>query len=72
MIPKIRKANEIEKKVSPKTKWVVCSFHICPNYDLCETFGDAIRFWLWHCGVPPKICFGWFNKKVEKELEECK
>ena len=69
MIPKIRKPNEIEKKVSPKTKWVVCSFHTCPNYDLCGSLGDAIRVWLWHCGVPPKIAFGWFNNKIKKNLE---
>ena len=33
------------------------------GYDVCETFGDALRYWLWHCGVPPKKAFGWFRKK---------
>lgn len=69
MIPKIRKANEIEKKISPETKWVVCSFYQCPNYDLCGSLGDAIRFWLWHCGVSPKIAFGWFNRKLKKDSD---
>ena len=31
--------------------------------DLIFTFTDAIRYWLWHCGVPAKIAFfGVFNK----------
>ena len=33
------------------------------GYDLCDTFRTAIRYWLWHCGVPPKIAFGWFKKE---------
>jgi hypothetical protein len=67
MIPKIRRPNDREKRVSPETKWVVCSFYICPNYDLCGSLGSAIRVWLWHCGVPAKIAFGWFKKKRNEQ-----
>ena len=70
MIPKIRRPNEREKKVSPETKWVVCSFHTCPNYDLCGSLRSAIRVWLWHCGVPPKIAFGWFSKYKQSKDED--
>lgn len=33
------------------------------GFDLCDTFKKAVRYWLWHCGVPPKIAFGWFKRK---------
>ena len=70
MIPKIRKTREQDLIWNKEVKWVVVSKYECMNYDLCETFGDAIRFWLWHCGVSPKICFGWFNSKIKKEEDE--
>ena len=35
-------------------RWVVESKH---GYDVCGTLFDAIRYWLWHCGVPAKIAF---------------
>jgi hypothetical protein len=42
-------------------RWMVCSEK--NGYDICETFGQALRYWLWHCGVNPKIAFGWFKNK---------
>lgn len=30
----------------------------------CPDLITAIRYWLWHCGVPAKIAF--FRKKLEK------
>lgn len=32
--------------------------------DLVETFADALRYWLWHCGVTPRIAF-WTIKRKE-------
>ena len=70
MIPKIIKPRPQDLIWDKEVKWVVVSKHECMNYDLCDSFGDAIRFWLWHCGVPPKIAFGWFNNKIKKEEDE--
>lgn len=57
MIPKIRRPNKLELSVNNKAKWVVVSRYECETRDLCYSLGDAIRFWLWHMGVPPKIAF---------------
>ena len=59
----------IEFLGSDKSKWYVGTKE--NGFDACNTFGDALRYWLWHCGVSPKIAFGWFRKKKkqEKELE---
>lgn len=27
------------------------------SWDLAEDFPTAVRFWLWHCGVPASLCF---------------
>ena len=70
MIPKIIKPRKEDLIWNKKVKWVVASKYECMNYDLCYSFEDAIRFWLWHCGVPPKIAFGWFNNKIKKEEDE--
>jgi hypothetical protein len=70
MIPKIIKPRKEDLIWNKKVKWVVVSKYECMNYDLCDSFGDAIRFWLWHCGVPPKIAFGWFSKYKQSEDEE--
>lgn len=67
MIPKIIKPREQDLIWDKEVKYVVVSKYECMNYDLCHSLGDAIRFWLWHCGVPPKIAFGWFNNKIKKE-----
>ena len=31
--------------------------------DVCYTLSDAIRYWLWHCGVPARIAFWRIKKK---------
>lgn len=70
MIPKIIKPRKEDLIWNKKVKWVVVSKYECMNYDLCYSFGDAIRFWLWHCGVPPKIAFGWFSKHKQSKDED--
>ena len=70
MIPKIIKPREQDLIWDKEVKWVVVSKYQCMNYDLCYSFGDAIRFWLWHMGVNPKIAFGWLNNKIKKEDDE--
>ncbi len=37
-------------------KWIVVNSKL-KSRDLVETFGDAIRFFLWHLGVPARIIF---------------
>ena len=69
MIPKIIKPRG-EGDIKKGVKYVVVSKYECMNYDLCYSFGDAIRFWLWHMGVNPKIAFGWFNNKIKKQEDE--
>ena len=54
MIPKIKRMGK---------GWVAGSKEY--GFDLCDTFRKAVRYWLWHCGVPPKIAFGWFKRKDE-------
>lgn len=69
MMPKIIKPRG-EGDIKKGVKYVVVSKYECMNYDLCYSFGDAIRFWLWHMGVNPKIAFGWFNNKIKKQEDE--
>lgn len=69
MIPKIIKPRG-ESDIKKGVKYIVVSKYECMNYDLCYSFGDAIRFWLWHMGVSPKIAFGWFNNEIKKEEDE--
>ena len=70
MIPKIFRPREQDLIWGKDIKWVVVSKYECMNYDLCHSLGDAIRYWLWHCGVSPRIAFGWFNNKIKKEEDE--
>ena len=51
MIPKIKRYNAPN---FPEYKWIVIGEH---GADLCRTFLRAFRYWLWHCGVNPKIAF---------------
>lgn len=37
-----------------KVAYLVKGKHGC---DLVPTLGKAIRYWLWHCGVPARIAF---------------
>ena len=70
MRPRIRRVTDDEKALHPDIKWVVVSRYECENRDLCRSLGSAIRFWLWHMGVSPKIAFGWFsNIKRNKDDE---
>ena len=49
-------------------KWVADKWMVGTKengYDFVPTFGDALRYWLWHCGVSAKIALGWFKKKKD-------
>lgn len=52
MIPKIKRYNDYY--FNSYYKWQVCSKN---GIDITHTLGRAIRYWLWHCGVPAKIAF---------------
>lgn len=60
-LPYIKRATW-EKELHPGTKWIVVERKY-NTYDACASLGDVIRSWLWHCGVSPKIAFGWFREK---------
>ncbi len=32
------------------------------QWDMCEDLPSAICYWLWWCGVPPRIAFMFFKK----------
>ena len=72
MIPKIRKIKEGDPLGLGALggTWVVIAKHRWTDYDVCYSFGEAFLYWLWHCGVNPKIAFGWFNNKIKKEEDE--
>lgn len=59
MIPRIRKSNNWF------SDWGI-KYEVEGKYgsDMAATLGTAIRYWLWHCGVPAKIAF-WGVKKKE-------
>ena len=63
MIPYIRRPKAAELIFDNKVKWVVVSHHLYEDRDLCHNFAQAIRFWLWHMGVNPRIAFGLSKKK---------
>ena len=61
---KIPKIERLEKEI------VGCRWRVSSEQggdDICVTFIDAFRYWLWHCGLSPKIAFGWFRKKKKYE-----
>ena len=60
-LPIIRKATW-EKQYYPEAKFVVVERKY-NTYDVCASFFDAVRYWLWHLGVSPKIAFGFRRKK---------
>jgi hypothetical protein len=60
-LPYIKKATW-EKELYPGAKWIVVEREY-NTYDACMTLCDAIRYWLWYLGVPPKIAFKRFKKK---------
>lgn len=53
MIPRIKRYNGCYYD-NGYYSWQVCSKN---GIDITHTFGQAIRYWLWHCGVPAKIAF---------------
>ena len=56
MIPKIKKITQEKGHILylQGYKWIVKSDSGC---DATFTLSRAIRYWLWHCGVPAKIAF---------------
>lgn len=53
MLPRIRRTKGFERTYG---KYVVCD-------DIVMTFMDALRYWLWHMGVNPRIAFYKFKRK---------
>lgn len=62
MIPRIEKVKVPCKDGRGITQWVVEGKH---GWDVCDTLGRAIRYWLWHCGVPAKIAFWQVSRKKQ-------
>lgn len=56
MIPRIRKTNG---DLSRFGKWIVYGKG---HADIVHSFSSAIRYWLWGCGVHPKIAFFEFRR----------
>lgn len=54
MIPVINKINKNTLWYQEGYRWEIIGE--CGT-DLTNTFFSAIRFWLWHCGIPAKIAF---------------
>ena len=61
MIPKIRKItiDNPPKAVFWSPFWGKVAYIVKGKYgiDCVESLSLAIRYWLWHCGVPAKIAF---------------
>lgn len=62
MIPRITKETHFygTHPISSYGCYVVTGKH---GSDECYTLSDAIRYWLWHCGVPARIAFWRIKKK---------
>lgn len=58
MIPRITKGTCLCE--TPRKYYIVTGKY---GSDECYTLSDAIRYWLWHCGVPARIAFWRFKKK---------
>lgn len=61
MIPKIKRIKDTDNHPFLNNGYMVGEkFCWCS----CDTLGQAIRYWLWHCGIPAKIAFwGIYRKK---------
>lgn len=54
----IKKLSSKDFPEIPDVKWAVVNTNDCPTtYDVCTNLRTAIRYWLWHLGVPAKIAF---------------
>lgn len=53
MIPIIKRADDSIKHIFG-AKYLVGRDN---SWDMCYDFGTAVRFWLWHCGIPARIVF---------------
>lgn len=54
MIPTIKRLKLPCANGKDINRWVVEGKY---GWDVCNTFFEAVRYWLWHCGMPPKIAF---------------
>lgn len=61
MIPRIKKLN----LPIMDCKYEVEGYIDGGNYgsDITYSLGHALRFWLYHCNISPKICFFTFKKR---------
>lgn len=54
----IKKLKPTDFPEIPYAKWAVVVIDgFQKTYDVCESLYTAIRYWLWHLGVPAKIVF---------------
>lgn len=51
MIPTIKR---LKNNLFPEHKWIVTGKY---GSDVVHNLADAIRVWLWHCGLNPKLAF---------------
>lgn len=51
MIPTIKR---LKNSVFPEYNWIVTGKY---GSDVVRNLSDAIRIWLWHCGLNPKLAF---------------
>lgn len=65
MIPTISKIRN-DFYNSQGYNWFIKSKH---GTDAVETFITAVRYWLWHCGIPAKYCF---KKSIFKNIKNMK
>lgn len=54
IFPKIKYAEPYYRNYG--YKYMVVGKH---GIDMTFTLFDAIKYWLWHCGLPAKYCFKW-------------
>jgi hypothetical protein len=65
MIPRIEKINEENDYAFLRLegyKYIVIGTY---GQDATFTLIQAIRYWLWHCGVPAKIAFYKVKAKID-------
>lgn len=62
-MPRIRRTQDWEKAFG---KWIVSQG---ASADITDTFGRAISYWLWRCGIPAKIAF-WGGELPQTDISD--
>lgn len=65
MIPRIRRIRRCKSPILREYKYEVVGFidDSSKAVDVVRTLPDAIRYWLYHCNVSPRICFWTWKKR---------